>query len=58
MDLYEQLYAQMCTDCPNAHSCHNRCEECEEFQDELENLERKLFDLCQLKGANLASPRD
>lgn len=38
-DLYDKLYQVMCSDCPNAWKCHERCEECEEFQEELERLE-------------------
>lgn len=32
----QKLYEQMCSDCENAHRCHNRCENCDEFEEELQ----------------------
>lgn len=35
----EQVYMEICVNCPRAKFCHEYCEVCEEFEERLHELE-------------------
>ena len=40
-DLRQELYENLCANCPQARHCHEECEECDYFVEKLEELEEE-----------------
>lgn len=40
-DLRQELYENLCANCPRARLCHEECEECDYFVEKLEELEQE-----------------